>query len=51
MADEPILTNGDTGDDPGMPRWVRVFVIVVIALVVVSALLHIAGRGLGGHAP
>ena len=47
------------GDDTGMrpdrvsntstPRWVKMFWIVVIVLVLVFVILHITGHGLGGH--
>lgn len=33
------------------PRWVYVFGIVAVVLVVVFVVLHLTGRGLGGHAP
>ena len=34
---------------PPAPRWVKLFGLAAILLVVVFAILHIAGRGLGGH--
>lgn len=63
MADPPAYTdsNGDAGDDtrmkpdrespPGTPRWVKVFGIIVIVLVLLFIILHITGGGLGGHTP
>jgi len=36
---------------PGTPRWVKVFGIVVIALVLVFVVLHLTGHGFGGHTP
>jgi hypothetical protein len=49
----------DTGDDetavapgtskPGMPRWVKVSLIVVIAVVVVVVVLMLTGVFGGGH--
>ena len=39
----------DAGDDASMPRWVKVFGIIFILLVVVIVVLHLSGRGLGGH--
>jgi hypothetical protein len=33
----------------GTPRWVKAFAIVGFVLVVVFAVLHLAGNGLGGH--
>lgn len=34
---------------PPAPRWVKLLGLVAIVIVVVFAILHIAGRGLGGH--
>jgi hypothetical protein len=52
---------GDTGDDTGVgpgrgsttstPRWVSVFGIIVIVLVLLFVVQHLAGGGLGGHTP
>ena len=36
-------------DDGGMPRWVKVFGIIAIVLVLVFVIVHLAGGGLGGH--
>jgi hypothetical protein len=33
----------------GVPRWVKVFVIVFIALVVLFVILHLTGNGFGDH--
>ena len=39
------------GSPPNTPRWVKVFGITVIALLVLAAGLHLIGRALfGGHA-
>ena len=52
MADEPPPdSNGDTGDDTSTPRWVYVFGIIGIALVLLFVILHLTGGGLGGHTP
>ena len=37
------------GGPPGTPRWVKVFMIVFIALVLLVIVLHILGFGFGGH--
>lgn len=46
-------SNGDTGDDTGVghstPRWVYVFGIIFIVLVLLFVILHLAGGGFGGH--
>ena len=54
-------SNGDAGDDTvmspdreattGAPRWVKVFGIVALVLVLLFVILHLTGRGLGGHKP
>jgi hypothetical protein len=63
MADPPrsIDPEPDTGDDagvgsgggspPGMPRWVKVSVIIVIAVVVLVAGLMLTGVFGKGHGP
>jgi hypothetical protein len=63
MADPPPYTdsNSKTGDDtrekpdpgspPSTPRWVKVFGIIVIVLVLLFVILHLTGGGLGGHTP
>jgi hypothetical protein len=57
MADSP--RSGHAGDPPdprvgrtssaGAPRWVKVFGIVGLVLVVLFAVLHLTGNSLGGH--
>ena len=61
MADLPPYpdTGGDTGDNTGVgpersstystPRWVKVFGIIFITLIVVFIVLHFLGLGFGGH--
>jgi hypothetical protein len=52
MADPHTDTasNSDTGDEtPGTPRWVKMFGIVAIILVLLFVILHLIGRGPGGH--
>jgi hypothetical protein len=39
----------DTGDDTGTPRWVRVFGIIGIIVVLLFVILHLTGGGVGGH--
>lgn len=36
-------------DDPGTPRWVKVFGILAVVLVLLFIVLHLFGLGLGGH--
>lgn len=33
---------------PGAPRWVKIMVIIALALIVVFAVLHLTGNSLGG---
>jgi hypothetical protein len=39
------------GAPPRTPRWLKVFGIIALALVLLFVLLHLTGRGLGGHLP
>lgn len=55
------LPASDSNDDPsvapdaevitGPPRWVQVFAIVVLVLVLLFAMLHLIGGGPGRHMP
>jgi hypothetical protein len=47
LADLP--PRRDIDDDGGMPRWVKVFGVTVLILLLVFVVVHLAGRGLGGH--
>lgn len=40
-------TRPDPEAPPGVPRWVKVFGIVFIVLVLVFVILHLTGNGLG----
>jgi len=54
-ADSNGDASGDTGAGPGRgsptstPRWVYVFGIIVIVLVLLFVIRHLTGGGLGGH--
>jgi hypothetical protein len=37
------------GSTPGTPRWAQVFGIIAAGLVLLFVILHLTGRGLGGH--
>jgi hypothetical protein len=39
----------DRGAPPGAPRWVKVGVVIFIALALLFAAVHLTGHGLGGH--
>jgi len=39
------------GSPPSTPLWVKVFGIIALALVLLFVVLHLTGRGLGGHMP
>ncbi|MCI3130921.1 hypothetical protein [Phenylobacterium aquaticum] len=40
---------GRSASTPGMPRWVKVFCVVVAGLIVLFVALHLAGLRPGGH--
>jgi hypothetical protein len=37
------------GGPPGMPRWVKAFALVAIALVLLFVVMHLTGGGFRGH--
>lgn len=37
--------------DAGTPLWVKIFGIIALVLVLLFVILHLTGRGLGGHTP
>jgi hypothetical protein len=41
-------TKSDRGSPPSTPRWVKVFGIIAIVLVLVFVTLHLTGNSLGG---
>ncbi len=43
-------SNSDAGNYPGTPRWVKVFGIVVLALVLAVVVILVTGVG-GEHGP
>ena len=47
---DQAAVSGDSGASPGMPRWVKVFVIVGLAVVFLVAVAKITGVG-GDHGP
>ena len=53
MADDPFYPdhNGDSGDDTGTPRWVKVFGIIVLVLVLLFVILMLTGHSPGRHIP
>lgn len=48
MTDPP--PDPETGD-AATPRWVKVFAITFIILVLLFVIVHLTGGGLGGHPP
>ena len=48
MANMQRGRNGD-GEFPGAPRWVKVFGIVGVLLLLLFLILHLTGGGLGSH--
>jgi hypothetical protein len=53
MADLPPYpdSNDDTGGGTGTPRWVKVFGIIAIVLVLLFVVIQFTGVGGGGHGP
>jgi hypothetical protein len=50
--DRRATEHGRHGAPPGMPRWVKAFLIIALILVVVLVIGLITGRaGPGGHGP
>jgi hypothetical protein len=57
MADVPptrhaggdAVSGADRSSTTGAPRWVKVFGIVILVLVLLVVLLHLTGNSLGGH--
>jgi len=41
----------DRGSTTSIPRWVKVFGTIALVLVLLFVILHLTGRGLGGHTP
>ena len=39
----------DRGSPAGTPRWVKVFGIIALALVLLFVILHLTGNSPGGH--
>lgn len=50
MAELPSSSDPDDDDSGDTPRWVKVFGIIGAVIVLLFVILHVAGRGLGGHA-
>ena len=49
LADSPSYP--DSEDNVGTPRWVKVFGIIAVVLILLFVILHLGGRGLGNHGP
>jgi|GEM_PF-1967396 hypothetical protein len=49
MSQMPVKPN--PGSPPSTPRWLKVLVIIFIALVLLVIILHLTGNSLGGHIP
>ncbi|PZS36628.1 MAG: hypothetical protein DLM58_01400 [Pseudonocardiales bacterium] len=56
MADPLYPDPGDAthvgprrGSAPGTPRWVKVFGIIAVLLVLLFVILHLTGHSIGGH--
>ena len=51
MRSSPPAMDPDSGPRPPTPRWVKVFGILIGALIVVFIILHLTGNSLGNHGP
>ena len=52
MVDEPPYPDSDSDtDDTGMPRWVKVFGLVALVLVLLFVILMLTGHSPGRHLP
>jgi hypothetical protein len=51
LPSDPDSTPDDigSGSTPGMPRWVKVFAIIAIGLVLLVFILHLTGNSLHDH--
>jgi hypothetical protein len=50
-AEDPSAkANPGRGPAAPMPRWVKVFGIIAVALVLIFIINHLAGGGMGNHA-
>ena len=47
MSQTHADSDGET--DGGTPRWVKVFGIIAIVLILLFIVLHLTGNSLGGH--
>jgi len=41
----------DTGDETGLPRWVKILGIIALIVVLLVVILMLTGGGPGGHTP
>jgi hypothetical protein len=48
---DPDRNGGVQLDREATPRWVKIFGIIALVLVLLFIVLHLTGRGLGGHMP
>lgn len=55
--DHRSIQNHNAGTNPGRgattktPRWVKVFAVIAVALVLTFVLSHLAGGSMGTHTP
>lgn len=40
-----------TAKPTGIPRWVKIFAIAAVVLVLLFLVVHLAGGGMGNHSP
>ena len=49
VTDPSDLNRSQEPDGEGMPLWVKLFGGAFILVVIVVVVLHLMGRGMGGH--
>jgi Mn2+/Fe2+ NRAMP family transporter len=42
------MSKTERGSSPSLPRWVKIFGIIVVVLIVLLGIVHLAGNGLVG---
>lgn len=53
MADapQPPEVSGAKETGPATPRWVKIFALIALALLVLFVVVHLSGGGMGNHLP
>lgn len=49
MSDQPDVNRDGHGGEERTPLWVKLFGGVFVIIILVVLVLHLMGRGMGGH--